>query len=337
MFRLFRYPTKLFITISSALLVAFGLTSCMEENEDTTCVTANVKFDYSHNMLSANAFENQVDEVNLYVFNANGVLNSQYSSRGTQLTNNYSVSISESDLEFGSYKFVAWAKSTSIAGDAADFTIPALTKGVSTLDDLSYLLKRESGLQNSELNNFLVGATDVVLNANNTYDVTVQLKKVNNRVRIILVSNDEDLDVADYKFSIEDQVGSGHIKYDYSLLSDIATTYLPYYTGNIQSSTDATGINRQTAVAEINTSRIMEVNKPRLVINNAETDDPIVNVDLAWLLSLTKMENHKEWSLQEYLDRQDEYAITLFLSGGSWIETTIIINGWVVNNINIEK
>lgn len=47
------------------------------------------------------------------------------------------------------------------------------------------------------------------------------------------------------------------------------------------------------------------------------------------------MESHRIWSLQEYLDRQDEYVITLFFDNDKWMDVTIIINGWVVNNVNI--
>ncbi|MEE0863542.1 MAG: FimB/Mfa2 family fimbrial subunit [Alistipes sp.] len=40
---------------------------------------------------------------------------------------------------------------------------------------------------------------------------------------------------------------------------------------------------------------------------------------------------------QEYLDRQDEYPMTLFLDEGAWGRSQIIINGWrvVINNTEL--
>ena len=41
---------------------------------------------------------------------------------------------------------------------------------------------------------------------------------------------------------------------------------------------------------------------------------------------------------QEYLDRQDEYSLTLFLDEGEWVSSVIYINSWrvVINNSSIK-
>jgi len=47
-------------------------------------------------------------------------------------------------------------------------------------------------------------------------------------------------------------------------------------------------------------------------------------------LLLTEAEGH-DMTQQEYLDRQDEYNMTFFLDENmKWINTSIIINDWVV-------
>ena len=48
---------------------------------------------------------------------------------------------------------------------------------------------------------------------------------------------------------------------------------------------------------------------------------------------------HEDMDNQEYLDRQDEYNMTFFLTGDKqWLSTVIIINDWriVRHNVDIE-
>ncbi len=197
-------------------------------------------------------------------------------------------------------------------------------------------------MQQSELNNLLIGAIRAeITDGPQTQEIKVGLKKVNKKIRVVLLPyrGGSKLDVADYTFSIVDEIGNGHLSYDYSLLEDEQITYRPYYAANIvpkhSEVLNPEEIDR-AAVVEINTSRLWEENNPRLIIASKTNDKEIVSVSLPWFFSLAEMEGHKKWSLQEYLDRQDEYVITLFLQdGGTWAQTIIIINGWVINNIPI--
>ena len=65
-------------------------------------------------------------------------------------------------------------------------------------------------------------------------------------------------------------------------------------------------------------------------ITNKETGEPVLSIPLVKYLLLTEAEGH-EMTNQEYLDRQDEYNMTFFLDESmKWINTSIIINDWVV-------
>lgn len=331
---------KKYASVLLALFFALGLSSCIDEETEDCGSMVKVFFDYSYNMLSINALEEQADQLHLYVFDVNGKLVQQKGSIGQNLSNNYSEVFP--NLELGKYTLVAWAKSSNLTGANSDFSIPELVVGTSTLNELTYYLKRESGVQNVELNNFLVGYKEIeVSEKNGNVLATINLKKVNKKVRVVLMpyTGGTELDVNKYDFRIIDNVGNGHVNYDYSLLSDEAITYLPYYAANVfpqpSEVLDPTEVDK-AAVVEINTSRIVDANKAKLLITNKEGGEVIMNVNLPWFLSLTGMESHKNWSLQEYLDRQDEYVITLFFNDETWLSTTIIINGWVINNIDIE-
>ena len=339
-----RNRIKVYFPTLLTLIFAFSITSCIDENLDD-CGYVSIGFDYSYNMLSANAFESQADFVTLYVFDSNGKLVMKETSGDTPITNDFVITTK--DLTFGKYQFVAWAKSNRLKNSDADFDIPDLTVGVSELDDLNYYLKRTSGIQNHELNNLLIGITEAeITNSPATQNVRVALKKVNKKIRVILLpygGESNALDANKYVFSIVDKIGNGHVNYDYSLLQDEPVTYRPYYAANITSNPsevlDPKELKQAIAV-EINTSRLMsyenESDNPRLKITSKENNEDLVSVNLPWLLSLTGMESHKSWGIQEYLDRQNEYVITLFVQEDTWMKATIIINGWVLNNVEID-
>ena len=92
------------------------------------------------------------------------------------------------------------------------------------------------------------------------------------------------------------------------------------------------------AVAEMTTGRLVEGNRPILVVRNLEKGDVVLSVPLIDYALLVKGNYNKEMSDQEYLDRQDEYSMTFFLDeAGRWISSSIIVNSWrvVLNNQTI--
>ena len=315
------------------VLAAFIISSCKKEIEGNCGVT--VRFVYTYNILSADALKNQVDEVTLYVFDNNGIL-------VQQCTNAASLPVIRlTDLRNGNYRFIAWAQSKYITLEQSFFSIPTLTTGVSSIDELTYWMKRESsGIQRHELNNFLVGMSEVRIGSD-AY-VTVDLKKVTNKISVVLLpyAPDGALDVADYEFSVVDKIGNGHINYDFSLLPDDQITYLPYYVANLEPENREEILPDEidrAAVVNISISRLLELNAARLMIRDKnEGGKVIVSMNLPWVISLMKNENNFKWSLQEYLDRQDSYTIMLFFNDNTWINSQIIINGWVVNAKEID-
>ena len=321
-----------FMPLLLAVLMAL-MTSCVREDEGDCGVT--VRFFYTHNILSANTLKNQVDEVSLYVFDEDGILVRQHTNITTQLFNNFIVRLT--DLKSGNYQLVAWAQSKHIMSDQSYFSISELKTGVSSIDELTYVMKRgeASGFQQHELNNFLVGMTDVVIEDGGS-SVTVELKKVTNKIRVVIFSytSGSMLDVEDFEFSVVDKAGNGHINYDYTLLPDKQIIYLPYYAANLNPEDDGALSQNEidkAVVVEINTSRLFVKNASRLRIFDKKEGKEIVSINLPWLFSLTEMEDNKKWSLQEYLDRQDKYTIMLFFNDSTFMNSTIIINGWVVN------
>jgi hypothetical protein len=293
-------------------------------------------------MLSSNALEGQVDELVLYVFDESGMLVDKHSRQGEAIRNTLVIEVDRPTVA-GIYRFVAWGKGNVIAGDDAKFEIPDLTVGVSGIEELNYYLKTDSGVSRHELNHFLVGMSESEINIfPGTELIKINLKKVTKKVRVLLLPYAEniDLDVNNYSFSIVDPVGNGHINYDYEVLEGEPIVYVPYYKSNVYSFPEeysSTGKIDKVVAVEFCTSRLMEKHAVCLLVSTIGGTGEFVNINLSWLFSLTEMEGHRDWTLQEYLDRQDEYVITLFFDNDKWIDATIIVNGWVVNNINIDS
>ena len=327
------YQNKTFNSLLLAVFMAFIISSCKKEIAGSCGVT--VRFLYTYNILSADALKNQVDEITLYVFDNNGILVQQCTHDAS------SPIIRLTDLRNGYYHFVARAQSKHITSEQSYFSIPTLKTGVSSIDELTYWMIRDSsGIQRHELNNFLVGMSEVKIGSGSY--VTVDLKKVTNKISVILLPYmpDGTLDVADYEFSVVDKIGNGHINYDYSLLPDDQITYLPYYAANLEPENRGEILPDEidrAALVNISTSRLIESNAARLMIRDKKDGGKVlVSMNLPWVISLMKNENNVKWSLQEYLDRQDSYTIMLFFNDNTWMNSQIIINGWVINAKEID-
>ena len=93
---------------------------------------------------------------------------------------------------------------------------------------------------------------------------------------------------------------------------------------------DTEDSNISVAIAQITVGRLMVDQNPRLSITNKDTGETVLSIPLVKYLLLTAAEGH-DMPQQEYLDRQDEYNMTFFMDENmKWINTSIIINDWVV-------
>ena len=128
--------------------------------------------------------------------------------------------------------------------------------------------------------------------------------------------------------------------YDNTLLDDEKLTYYAWHKSNGQSNSDleldgsrAGGVLNM-AVAELTVGRLVLENNPILTITNEEGEE-VLSIPLIDTALLYKRVRHQNMDNQEFLDRQDEYDIALFLDEDDrWINSYIYINSWkvVLNN-----
>lgn len=324
-------------------LAALSLTSCIKEDRDD-CVTeppvtessVTLQFRYTYNVTEGDAFGREADRVQVWLFDENGNYLSTQQEENENINNGFTMDMS--DLAPGTYTFVAWAQETDNQDNLSNFTFPELTAGTSTLTDLHARLNREENICHTELNGLLCGTVEGEVTGGE--DVfTVDMMKCTNKLRIILMPYraGQQLQAEDYHFVIDGH--NGWLDYKGDTYEEDPLAYEPYLQELSTASDSETteGEINHAVVAELNTSRMMYDQSPRLRILNNDTGETLLDLNLTWFLSLQAIGEHRsEWSDQEYLDRQDEFAMTFFIDGDTFLMSRIIVNDWVLSLENVD-
>ena len=327
------------------LLTVLGSTmvSCSDilEEEVVDCsVNYRVKFKYDHNMKFADAFANEVRSVTLYAFDQEGKFVYQRTEQGDILgEDGYTMPL---EVEAGDYRFVTWA---GLEGEES-FSVPVLTQGVSTIDELTCRMNRVekradgSSVILEDLKPLWHGEVTehtFTSRAAMNQELTIPLVKNTNNVRIVLQHlSGSPVNVDKFTFTITDE--NGLMDYDNSLLKDEKLTYYAWRTDDGIAELNADGFRAQTsigvAIAELTVGRLVMENNPVLNITN-DKGEKVLSIPLIDYALLVKGHYNRNMDNQEYLDRQDEYNMTFFLDENDhWVDSYIIINSWkvVLNN-----
>ncbi len=348
---------SLLLAAITASLVLSSCDSAIFDYEGDCSVIYRVKFRYDRNMKWADAFAQEVESVHLYAFDSDSVLVWQKSERGTTLAaQDYAMTL---ELPAAEYHLVAWCGLENDGTRAESFTVPAMQAGKSRLSELSCTLNRKyaagGAYSDEQLYPLFHGMLDVTLPTDDDggeYTYTMPLTKNTNHVRIILQHlSGEDVNVNDFTFRIEEQ--NGFMNHDNGLLPDEKITYRPYSTraGSAGLGLDdypemngAKAARRTTraitsvsvGIADMTVARLMEDRKTYLTIETTE-GERVAKIPLTDYALLLMDGYGREMTPQDYLDRQDEYALTFFLDEQrKWVATSIIINSWkvVLNDVD---
>ena len=325
-----------------SILLAFlgmAITSCSNilDDEMVDCsVEYRVKFKYDHNMKFADAFANNVRSVTLYAFDENGNFIYQRTEQGDMLgEEDYSMPV---EVSPGNYRFIAWA---GLEGEES-FSVPALTQGKSTIDELTCRMNRTNvradgtAIVNKDLKPLWHGEVikhSFTSRAATEQVLTIPLMKNTNNVRIVLQHlSGSAVEVDKFTFTITDE--NGLMNYDNSLLVDEPLTYYAWRKDDGVADMNDEETRAQTtigvAIAELTVGRLVLENNPVLTVTN-DKGETVLSIPLIDYALLVKGHYNREMSDQEYLDRQDEYNMTFFLDeNGHWANSTIIINDWQI-------
>ncbi len=304
-------------------------TACHTITEKLQPCSNYVSFTYTRNMKFVDAFPVEVKKIDLFVFDAEDRFITCI-SRQAPFEESGKM---ELPLPSGKYHLIVWAG----LYESSYLFKKELVKGVSTPDELTVKMQREyvdgeSGVanMNKELDALWHAEAYVELTDSQSRHITMDLTKNTNKMRLVVQMHDgSPLISDDLEFSITGR--NGFLNFDNSLLPDSTVIYRPYYFQNVtfQEDTDEDGIS--AAVTEMNTLRLVEHEKMRLQISRKD-GEKLVDIDLIQYLLLTKMEGH-QLPVQEYLDRQDEYAMIFWLAidgKGNYMIMQIKINDWIL-------
>lgn len=360
---------SLLVCISLAGAAA-ALSSCdgaMYEGLEPCTAQNRLFFVWNYHLKWSDAFKEEVKSVAVYGFDKEtDKFAWVITEKGEKLAaDGYYIDLNQ--VKPGTYNIVAWCGLENEGEQDETFTMPKLTVGESTRQDLICYLEREvysDGTHHSavELWDLYHGMLDdvTIFDPNKTasdedHTYTVYLKKNTNNVRIILQQlNGRDIEAVNFKYTIEED--NGTLNHDNSLNpNDQTINYHEFQkmagwagvtdpedypeTGvrawdlpkQVSLTPDTRAItNVKVAVADLKVSRLMKDKKSMLTIRTKD-DDIVARIPLTDYALLIKGNYAKPMGDQEYLDRQDHYELTFFLSREyDWLGTTIIINSWRV-------
>lgn len=307
--------------------VMAALTSCINDGLDDC--TLDVRFRYVYNMQEADGFAREADEVDLYVFDSEKRFVGRHTATGID-GEGFTMRLPLPSP--GRYSFVAWAHGTKESGEMSHFEIPEIRKGESP-EVLTARIRRTGNIASTRQNSLLNGTLEAEVSGADRH-LRIDMMKCTNAIRVILmpIRAGQNLISEDYDIRIEGN--NGWLAYNAAPYRRDELIYKPHLQRHTVSQKPDTGNPEidNAVIADLSTSRIMYGSNPRLVVHNRKFNRDILDIDLAWFLSLQAIGEHKaEWSDQEYLDRQDEYAMTFFIDDTTWLTTYIIVNGWVLS------
>lgn len=332
----------------TALMLCGLHTSCsglIYQDEGDCSSTYRVKFRYDHNMKFADAFASEVESVTLHAFDHDGVLRYTKTESGEELhQDGYCMTLD--GLSAGTYSLVAWCGTH----DNASYVVPELSVGQSVMTDATCRLavKQDADGLNyidadmrPELFHGISREPVTLPDRPGVHTVMLPLVKDINHVHVMLQHlSGEPVGKDHFRFTITDDNVS--MLHDNSVQTGTAVTYKPWYVHDGMAGLEPAETGRAVtsvgvALADLTVGRLIKGHKPRLTVTTSE-GDVVLSIPLIDYALLIK-EHYREMSDQEYLDRQDSYALTFFLDErDKWMDSYIYINSWrvVLDDLDFE-
>lgn len=333
-----------------ALAVLLPFTSCnnfIYDDEGDCSVHYRLKLRYDMNLVFADAIH-RVTSVKLYAFDAEDRLVWQTTEQGEALAScNHTLTL---PLSPGKYRLVAWCG----LGNGESFSLPAAAPSC-TAADLHCRMNcvaeaaddGQPAVSDQDLQPMFHGMIEVELPAAGDdkadYTYEMPLTKDTKVFRVVLQHlSGEDITPEDFRFSIEDV--NGWLDYDNTLRGETPVQYQPWalYSAEAGVGSRNTITTVKAVVAELTLNRLFAGDQaiyrcPMLTIRNCE-GDLVASLPVIDYALLVKGEHYRHMDDQEYLDRMDEFNMTLFLDEDKrWISTVIEVLSWrvVVNNTSL--
>lgn len=308
-------------------VLTLGLVSCEYIHEDLKPCDHYLHFTYTHNMKFADAFQHELvcqeeaKTAELFIFDGDGkFLSSQSLPTETLQENRIRL-----NLDPGKYKLLAWAGLND-----TDYTWTKPAAGES-MDEWLMSVRQDEGVVARELSGLFQGTLELTIPSGGETDTEFPLVKNTNKIRLALIDANSGTGLQADDFTILATTHNGDLNAQNQPVADDAVLWKPYLQ-QVETVADTEGgTAMQAVVAELNTMRLMESSQTSLQLSHKGEEAPFLQVDLTDFLLLTQMESH-DLDAQEYLDRQDEYTIVVYLDivDGKAHCLEIIVNDWTI-------
>lgn len=341
-------------------ILAGAITSCdsiLDYNENCD-IEYCVKFKYDYNMEEKDVFAEQVRTVTLYAFDDNNNLVYQKTDEGEPLgEGDYAMNIE--GIDPSQYRLVVWAGLND-----ESFAVPLLYPNQAKIDELRVKTLRKEATRSTtedEKGQYIVDNSlhslwhgevkkGTTTRSGRQQITEVSLVKNTNTIRVVVAQVNQSggpvtrLTQKTFECAIYDN--NGYMNYDNTLLEDNLLTYKPYnVTSDVVStrafsSADEPAKQYNGIVSEMSVARLVESQKPELTIKNTATQEVLFqSSDLVKYFEEVDAEKYKDrnYSLQEYLDREDKYELVIFVDEKlALIKTVIQVNDWIIQLNDIE-
>lgn len=295
-----------------------------------------VEYVFDMNMQFVDAFSEKVQSVDLWVFTPGGNLVGKYHEEGPALrAAGYRMELTE--LGAGSYELIAWC---GLGDNRGYFTVPGLGQTgqrhqvVCTLGTKSDA--EHGNYQDENLTALYHGRKPeaVYTEAQEDQVHTIYLTKNTNNINLTL-QHKEGLEFAKDRFEVRMHDENGTMLYDNSVPEGTEIEYRPYRTtlGRVRSEGASSGSTMGNYLqVELSTARLLKDHNPLITVTDTETGKTIFSIPLVkWALKL-RSSNYGTMEEQEYLDREDNYNLMLWLDNDDqgWFGVEIDIKDWHV-------
>lgn len=314
----------------SALAFVILLTGCFRNGLDE-CGDSDhysyIKFE-DIDINGVDRFPTDLKRMDIFLFDEDGFYMQRLTDRATgdQFPKKYTMGIPEQYKD--AKRFVAFG-----GLNENNYSVSSMVIGQSGIADLEIALNpKTNNYTNDKLEPLFQGYVlhEAALNRNDT--VRISLNKNHHVIRLIIQSLDDDWVVDEKEFDIT--VEAANSSYDaFNNIADYSTVwkYGPYVKKNDVYS----GV-----VTETNTLRLMaDDDRNRLKVNSLNDGGyEILDIDLNRFLNALRLEKYEEMDFQEFLDKQDVFAVAIFLDKdngtqeGKWVMSRMEVNGWVVRD-----
>lgn len=291
-----------------------------------------VKFIFERNMQFVDAFSERVNSVDLYVFNTSGTFVTRYHEDGLPLKDKEYLMLLEG-LPAGTYELVAWCG----LKDNNYFSVPTdaeISQRHHVVCTMATSIDGNRLYQNNNLaplfHGLTASATYVKDGGKQVKDV--YLTKDTNNINLTLQHKDG-IKFEKGRFVVSMTDNNHIMRYDNSINEQNETVeYRPYrytiYDVETKSRADETMGNGLQV--ELSVARLMKDHNPIITVTDTETGNAIFSIPIVkWALQL-RSNNYKNIEDQEYLDREDNFNLMLWLDNGEdgWFGAEIEIIDW---------